>query len=613
MIGNDWLITAHALADATTGVAFLSIPLAIYYYLRKRKDIEYRWVAHLFAIFIALCGIENLIHAIQPLSSHPVIDTVSTILTAGASAATAALLWGIMPKLLTIPCSGMLRRSFEALQAEVRRRFEAEQAVRESRLVLEQRVSERTRQLAEKEERLRLATEMADLGTWDHGPTPQWSVRAKQIFGRTADWQPGVGDIWRAILPEDRLRVRTSLQAASDPVRRAPINVEFRVRHPDETVHWVIVLGKALFEDGMARPVRLIGVMKDITDKKNWETRLQQSEARFRDLTNALPQIVWTNDSTAAITYVNDRWREMTGTDGHCYEVRGRFYHPDDAEPIRAAWKQSLAAGTPFEYEARWFDIRCNDYRWHLLRAVPVHHEDGTVCWYGTSTDIHEQKKNEAALAASVAEKETLLREIHHRVKNNLQSLWALLQLEKFAMKDGEARSRLDAVSDRITIMGNIHRQLYKSNNLAMIDFGAHISEVARNLVRMNQGREEIILDLATEPLLCDLDVAIPLGLIVNEILTNAIKHAFPGDRSGTLRVSFHRDGDAVRLEIADNGVGLPEAGENGVGSMLISALADQVGATVTTVSDAGTTVVITLAGSKFVEDADTAPGRTAA
>ena len=603
---DPWLMGLHIFGDIGTGLAYLSIPLAIYHYMRKRPDLPYRWIAHLFVAFITLCGTGHLLDSVNLWFGLYELEGYIMTATAVVSICTAVLLWAVMPRLLRVPTVAMMQENFDNLRAEVRLRTEAEFALRDSQSSLEARVVERTRQLSEKQERLRLAVEVADLGTWDHGVEMEWSDRAKEILGLPPDWTPSLRDIRQAVHPEDRPVFRHVVRAAISAVSRSPINTDLRVVHPNGAVHWVTVQGKAIFEeiDGRQRATRLLGVMKDITDRKNWETRLQESEARFRDLADAMPQIVWVADQNGSITYMNKRWGERTAESPVEQVGYSPALHPDDEEVVQSRWRESQASLKPYDCELRLLTGESQQYHWYLSRAMPVRQTDGSIIWYGTATDIHEQKRNEAALAASVAEKETLLREVHHRVKNNLQGLWALLQLEKFAMPEGDARDRLDAVSDRISIMGNIHRQLYKSNNLAMIDFGDQLTELTSNLVQLSRVREDVSLEIAAESLLCDLDIAIPLGLIANEIATNAIKHAFPDNRRGCIRVHFRRHGPVVRLTLADDGIGDSTAGEigSGVGSQLIEALAGQIGATVIRTVEAGTTVEIILDGGKFVD-----------
>ena len=240
------------------------------------------------------------------------------------------------------------------------------------------------------------------------------------------------------------------------------------------------------------------------------------------------------------------------------------------------------------------------------LAAMVMHEIEARHAADVAAREIEERRKAERALAGALEEKETLLREIHHRVKNNLQSLWGLLQIEKSKLADGHARERMDAVSQRISVMGSIHQQLYTSPNLARIDLATHVEELCRGLMDLHGRHDRVRILIEADPLECTLDTAIPLGLIANEVISNSLKHAFPGDRDGTVRVRLRRLSDAAHpgglteLLLADDGVGMPRAAggedQGGIGMILIRALAAQIDAGVSIEQDPGVAIRIRFA-----------------
>jgi two-component sensor histidine kinase len=218
--------------------------------------------------------------------------------------------------------------------------------------------------------------------------------------------------------------------------------------------------------------------------------------------------------------------------------------------------------------------------------------------------DVTDRRLAEDRLRASLAEKETLLREVHHRVKNNLQGLWSLLQLEALQLRDPAMRARIEAISSRIVVMGRIHQQLYSSNDFAHIDLGRQLPELALGLLAMDGDPERIVLDLAVAPLACDLDTAIPLGLVANELISNSLKHAFPEGRGGRLsiRLAPMEDG-RVALTVADDGIGMRGGQETGgIGTMLVQALASQIEAEVEELpAERGHRTRVLVPGGRFV------------
>ncbi len=176
---------------------------------------------------------------------------------------------------------------------------------------------------------------------------------------------------------------------------------------------------------------------------------------------------------------------------------------------------------------------------------------------------LQSHKRAEAAVRESLREKEELLKEIHHRVKNNLQIVSSLLRLQASRIDNPVAKHALQNMQNRVRSMSLIHEHLYRSDNMARVDLSAYLKSLCQQLVRTltaNPGDVQLVLDLA--PVELEIDQAIPCGLLVNELVANALKHAFPeGSRTGELRVELRpvEGGQGWRLRVADNGVGLPE------------------------------------------------------
>jgi len=175
--------------------------------------------------------------------------------------------------------------------------------------------------------------------------------------------------------------------------------------------------------------------------------------------------------------------------------------------------------------------------------------------------EISRRSHAEESLLNSLGEKEVLLREIHHRVKNNMQIISSLLKMESSRSGDPEKSAVLEESQNRIRSMALVHDQLYQSDNLRMIDCQGYISKLARDLMVVHKvDANKVLADIQATGVSVDIETAVPCGLLINELLSNAFKYAFPGGRSGTVRVSLNRTGkDSFALEVQDNGVGLPE------------------------------------------------------
>jgi len=217
--------------------------------------------------------------------------------------------------------------------------------------------------------------------------------------------------------------------------------------------------------------------------------------------------------------------------------------------------------------------------------------------------DMTREKEADEKIKAQLREKEVLLKEIHHRVKNNLQIISSLLSLQSMYIKDKQALGMFKESQNRVKSMALIHEKLYQSKDIARIDFAEYIRNLVGNLIRSyNASPAMVRLNIDADNVSLGIDTAIPCGLIINELVTNSLKYAFPDGRKGEIRVGLRSgiDGDPgkYRLVVADNGVGLPESIEVGktgtLGMQLVSTLIEQLNGTVVVGREGGTEFVIT-------------------
>lgn len=218
----------------------------------------------------------------------------------------------------------------------------------------------------------------------------------------------------------------------------------------------------------------------------------------------------------------------------------------------------------------------------------------GMVC---IAQDLSERKLLEDRLRGSLAEKELLLREIHHRVKNNLQIISSLLDLQSDRIEDPVARSLYADSQARIRSMALIHQQLYGADALDRIDFGAYLEQLAASLFHFG-GSGNATIRVEAAPARLGIDQALTCGLIVNELVINALKHAFPDHRAGVIRLEFASGDGRHLLRVADDGVGLPpgawDPDRGSLGTSLVTALVEQLSGSLQVVGAPGATFTIT-------------------
>jgi PAS domain S-box-containing protein len=212
--------------------------------------------------------------------------------------------------------------------------------------------------------------------------------------------------------------------------------------------------------------------------------------------------------------------------------------------------------------------------------------------------EIDQRKDVERQLQLSVSEKETLLKEIHHRVKNNLQIIASLLNLQSQYIKDEQTLSVIKDSQNRIKTMALIHEKIYQSKSLDRIDYGDYLEKITRSLFESyGVSPKKVAMKIHAKNVMLHIDKAIPCSLIINELLANSFKHAFPKDRTGEVRIDVRHDGDTIRLLYSDNGIGLPESitldHTGSLGMRLISGLTQQLKGTVEIQRGGGTTFLI--------------------
>lgn len=251
--------------------------------------------------------------------------------------------------------------------------------------------------LQDSEERLRLALEAAGLGMWSWNLTSQTgsvTPLTARLFGLPEDdLTPDAETYRRLVHPDDVERIGTKLvETATGP---GAYDEEYRIVRPDGEVRWLHSRGRRFSVPGEgADRFNLVGISRDITDKKRAEDALRRSELEFRTLANAAPAMVWVADANWGILYMNDRWHSYTGKPAEAALGFGwtSAVHPDDLGHIFSQWRECREAGVLYEGECRY--RRCDGaYRWHAIRALPQLSPDGTIeKWFGVGFDIHDQE-----------------------------------------------------------------------------------------------------------------------------------------------------------------------------------------------------------------------------
>ncbi len=325
--------------------------------------------------------------------------------------------------------------------------------------------------------------------------------------------------------------------------------------------------------DPKAQFVELKNQICQITRRRRAEAALQQSEARYRLITDNMSDSVWLMDKKFRLTFISPSAERRRG-----FSIQelldlpfANQLTPESATAFETFFSENfslekldqvhlpLSATTELE-----FRIKDGSAYWAETTLSLIRDGDGRPFGYvGMARDITERKKAEEKILASLHEKEILLKEIHHRVKNNLQIIASLLYLQSISITDEFTSGILMESRSRVTSMALIHEKLYRSEDLALIPFATYLEGLIGNLrdaYGISDARVAISVTITPPDLSLNIGTGIPCGLIINELISNAMKHAFGDGKSGVITITMTQtDPHRYSMVIADNGPGFPK------------------------------------------------------
>ncbi len=316
---------------------------------------------------------------------------------------------------------------------------------------------------------------------------------------------------------------------------------------------------------------RKVGVLivRDITERKHAEAALLDSEARFRQLADAMPQIVWSARPDGEIDYWNRRWYELVGLPSGSPGTRGwrAVLHPDDAQLVEPRWRRALESGEAYEVEYRFKDRSTGGYRWYLTRGLPVKDERGTILrWFGTSTDIDDQKRNAQALEDANRQKDDFLAMLAHELRNPLAPIRNSVQVLRVLGTPNPRAEKMYAVIDRQV-----------THLVRLVDDLLDVSRISRGKILLKKQRldltplvrataEDHRIDLNAAGLALAVQVpdrplwlvgdATRLAQVIGNLLDNASKFTDPGGRV-TIALTVAPDAASVVISVSDTGIGM--------------------------------------------------------
>ena len=379
--------------------------------------------------------------------------------------------------------------------------------------------------------------------------------------------------------------------------------------HGDEHLGAVVILSRVDITPYQGAIEQIVGLASFAINRKRAETAQHESERRFRETIENVNLLAVGLDAAGNITFCNNFLLQLTGWKKD--EIMGKnwfeYFLPERfLRPVQQIFVSAILSGEiPLHYDN---EIRCRSGEERLVRWNNTILRDlqGNVTGaISLGEDITERKRAEEKLRAALEEKDALLREVHHRVKNNLQVMIALIKMRVGLTGDADTRQFLKELEEQARTMSLVYEQLYQSDNLAQVNMGTYLQHLTSNLldgygIRIPMGRHSGVQVNLDAHLSLDVAHAMPCGLIINELLTNSLKYAFPPGYGGnpSIDISIRQEGDICHLVISDNGIGMPHDydwnSSKSMGIRLVHLWAThQLGGTLDVSTESGTTFAI--------------------
>ncbi len=559
------LVGLHLISDLLIAISYYSIPITLVYFIRKRKDLPYPLIFILFAAFIISCGTTHIMEIW--VLWHPTywISGIIKAITALVSVYTAIELIFVIPQFLNLPSVEQLRLANEKLEEEIQEHEQTEKALKKSESTL--------RSFYDSAPMMMGIVELIDRKDLQYVST---NNTAAAFFGLTSETIQGklASELWNSKKILHRLisaciQSKNTVQPVSfefthnDDKAHQQQNFNSEIYPRQDTKHFSLTISKIDLETPEQNS-RFSYLSKDISTRKWIDLALQESEEHFRLAFEAAPIGMALVALEGRFFKVNRSLCEIVGySESEFLSLTFQeITHPEDLN-TDLKFVSKLVKGTidHYQMEKRYFH-KLGHAVWILLSVSLVRNIKKQPQYFVAHIqDISQRKVVETEITKSLQEKleekEVLLKEIHHRVKNNLQVICSLLNLQSRYLKEERFISSFRETQNRVKSMALVHEQLYQSQNLSQIVLLDYIEQLLNNLFRAYSINSNIKYLTKIDDFNLDLDSAVPFGLIVNEVISNALKYAFDPKIGGEIMIETLVSPEKnLVLAIEDNGKG---------------------------------------------------------
>jgi PAS domain S-box-containing protein len=441
---------------------------------------------------------------------------------------------------------------------------------------------EATEKLKKSENRLNIAVQSARIGLWDQdfrtGTIIRNNTWAEMLGYSPEEIRKDKNAFFNLIHPDDKDKTNHIL-LKHEAGQTEFFQIEHRLRCADGSWKWILNVGQIVERDESGKPLRAAGVHIDIDKQKKTEESLKQSEKLLHSVWDQSKDGMRLTDAKGRIVMVNDAFSDMMDMPKEELEGQslGVIYSPEEQHRIVKRYKENFSHKTIQPYIERPYTLWNGKQKWFGVSIAFI----SDTLLLSVFRDITQQVRNQESLRELVHQKEMLMRELQHRVKNNMNIIASLISLEMRQIQDPDIRDIFLNIRNRIHSMAAIYERFSLAGDLESVELNQYIQTLAENILKtFTAGFNRFHLETFLDPVRLDTKRAANLGLILNELLTNSLKHAYPHHEKGTITIEIRQKNNQLRFVVKDDGIGLPDdfspGKEKGMGFMLIETLVSQ-------------------------------------
>ena len=539
------LVGLHVISDLFIAISYYSIPITLFCFVRN-KELPQAPLVLLFAAFIVSCGTTHLIEILTLWYPYYWISGVAKGITALISIYTAFELYKTIPFALRLPKPGKLRLIENKLQQEIIEREQTKQALQKTESYLTGFYNAAPMMMG--------VIKLIGSDDFEHISN---NSTAANFFGATSEQIADKKANSSSFSAEIRSRLIAACLISKDTNK--PFCFEFTHHSSESSQHYSAIISTIPGET--VEEFYYSYIIQDISDRKQMEIALQENEERFCQAFQYAAIGMTLVSLDGYFVRVNSALCEIVGySEAELAKITFQdITHADDlAKDLEYVRQLTLGEIKNYHLEKRYIHKKGNII-WILLSVSIIRDKDDNPQYYiAQIQDITASKTATQQLNQSLQEKEVMLKEIHHRVKNNLQVICSLLNLQSRYLKGENTIKSFKETQNRVRSMAVVHEQIYQSDSLSEIVLLDYVQQLTEMLFRAYATNLKIKCETEIEDFSLDLDTAVPCGLIINELVSNAFKYAFDDREQGRILIkAFSNRENNMVLVVEDNGIGL--------------------------------------------------------